>query len=100
MVEIRFSPQVIDDINNIAEFISRDSEKYASLQTARFFERIEILKTNPLSGRIVPELENPSVRELIIGNYRIIYHVFSSMRVEILTIHHSRRSLKSNPLFE
>lgn len=53
MVEIKFSDQAIDDIKNIADFIANDSEKYASIQTNRFFERIEILKTHPLSGRIV-----------------------------------------------
>ena len=43
MVEINWTTQSIEDINHIAEFISKDSEKYAKLQVERFFAYCEIL---------------------------------------------------------
>lgn len=94
MVEIRWTPQAIDDINNIAEYISKDSIKYAKIQTERFFDATEILKTQPTVGRIVPEIEKPTIRELILGNYRIIYKIINKKRIDILTIHHSARQIK------
>ena len=38
MVEVKFSDQAIDDINNIAGFIANDSEKYSSIQTSLLFD--------------------------------------------------------------
>ncbi|MBC7695545.1 MAG: hypothetical protein H7141_08885 [Burkholderiales bacterium] len=44
MVEINWTEQSLDDINNIAEFIAKDSIKYANIQVELFFERTHILK--------------------------------------------------------
>ena len=100
MVEIRWTKQALEDIDNIAEFIAKDSVKYAKIQVYRFFERTEILKLQPRSGRIVPEIGDEKIRELIMGNYRIIYRLVTDHRVDILTIHHSRRLLINNPTFK
>ena len=100
MAEVRWTDQAIDDIENIAEYISKDSLTFARIQTKRFFERAKILEIHPLTGRIVPELNDPSTRELIMSNYRIIYHMDSNDAVTILTVHHSQRLLRNNPAIE
>lgn len=46
----------------------------------------------PASGRIVPELQNEAVREIVLGNYRIIYRNHETF-IAILTIYHSARLL-------
>ena len=48
----------------------------------------------PQSGRIVPEIGDRSIREIILGNYRIIYRLRSEA-VEILTVHHGAASARS-----
>ena len=100
MVEIRWTEQALEDINNIAEFIAKDSVKYAKIQVSRFFDGAEILKSQPQIGRIVPEIGDDKIRELIIGNFRMIYRIVSSHLVIILTVHHSRRLLINNPVFK
>ncbi len=100
MVEIKWTLQSINDIENIAEFISKDSERYAQIQVQRFFEAVEILETNPIIGRVVPEFNNEIIRELILGNYRIIYHIVSKTLIDILTVHHSKRLLSNNPFLK
>ncbi len=55
MVEISWTRQSIKDIDNIDEFISKDSFKYASIQTHRFFELVEVLSTYPKTGKPVHE---------------------------------------------
>ena len=60
------------------------------LKTERFFSSAEVLENQIRTGRIVPEFENESIRELILGFYRIINRVVDENRVDILTIHHSR----------
>lgn len=100
MVEVNWADQSLEDINNIAEFIAKDSVHYAEIQVQRFFDRTDILYKNPKAGRIVPEIEDEFIRELILGNYRIIYRIVSTKRIDIMTVHHSMRRLESNPLFE
>ncbi|MES2140359.1 MAG: type II toxin-antitoxin system RelE/ParE family toxin [Bacteroidota bacterium] len=98
MVEIRWTPQAIEDINSIAEYIAKDSFRYAKIQTERFFDTTEILITKPGIGRIVPEIKKTNIRELILGNYRIIYKIISTKRIDILTIHHSARRIVKSKL--
>ena len=59
----------IDDLNEIAEFISKDSPRYADLTVDKIFERTNVLKEHLAIGRIVPEIKKDNIRELIEGNY-------------------------------
>ena len=97
MAEISWTDQALQDIDNIAEFISKDSFKYAKIQSRLFFDRVEALYSQPELGRIVPEIHKKKIRELIVGNYRLVYRIVSSKKIDILTIHHSRRLLTNNP---
>ena len=45
-------------------------------------------------GRVVPELNEENVRELIVGNYRVIYEATAST-MRILTVLHGARLLKN-----
>ena len=83
--------QAKDDLESIARFISKDSEKYARLQIFRLRQRTKILNSQIYSGKIVPEMEKENIRELIEGSYRIIYKIVNDQRVDILTVHHTSR---------
>lgn len=93
MVEINWTFQAIQDLENIASYISSDSPRYAGIQINRFREKVKLLKFNPQIGRIVPEINNSKIHEIFSGNYRIIYQIISKNRVDILTIHHSAKLL-------
>ncbi len=99
MVEVNFTDQALADINNIAIFISKNSEKYAKIQVQRFLDRIKIIETKPNSGRVVPEINSKKIRELVMGNYRIIYLIVNKSRIDILTIHSSYMLLSNSPAF-
>jgi len=66
-VIISFTDQSLSDIEEIAIYISYDSKNYAALQVTKFFSRVEILQQFPYSGRIVPEVNIKSIKELIEG---------------------------------
>ena len=87
-----------EDINNIIDFLAIQSEAYAKLQAQRIFSKIELLQNLPNLGRVVPELGDNKVREIIIGPYRIVYHIVSDKRIDVLTIHHSARPLDINEI--
>ncbi len=93
MVQISWTFQAKNDLRAIAEYISKDSKRYAKLQVIRLKERTNILKTQIRSGRIVPEINQNEIRELIEGNYRIIYKIVTDNKIDILAIHHSARDL-------
>ncbi len=99
-VEIKWTTLALQDIENIAGFIAKDSARYASIQAERFFERVTILETQTEIGGIVPELGQQFIRQLFEGSYSIIYEVTSPKRITVLTIHHRSRLLSNNPLFE
>ena len=93
MVEINWTDQANGDIDNIVEFLAIQSEKYAKIQIQRIFEKVDLLASMPKLGRVVPELEYEKLRELVVGAYRIVYHIRTLRRVDIITIHHSSRPL-------
>ena len=76
----------------IWKFIANDSDAYANLVVARLLESVERLENFPRSGRIVPELSDPQLREIIAPPYRIVYRVLDEA-VEILTVFRASRLL-------
>ena len=94
MVQINWTFQAKDDLEGIAEYISRDSRRYAKLQVLKLKNRTIILKSQIRSGKIVPEINKENIRELVEGRYRIIYKIVTKDQVDILTIHHTARDLK------
>ena len=97
MVEVRWTPQAADDLEVIADFISVDSSNYASLFVIDVLDATQRLENFPRSGRIVPESNDPIIREIILGNYRIVYLVKPDL-VEILTVYHGTRLLDPSTL--
>ena len=93
MVTVKYTLLASKDLKEIAEYISYDSVYYAGLQIIRLLERVKQLQTNQNIGRVVPEAGIKSVRELIEGNYRIIYRIVDSKTIHILTVFHSKRNL-------
>ena len=92
MAEVRWTPQAADDLESITDFISQDSPHYARLFATDVIAAIERLSSFPNLGRIVPEKNDPLIREIILGNFRIVYRVRDEV-VELLTIHHGARLL-------
>ena len=63
-------------LEEIVQYISKDSVYYASNFAKKILETIECLVDFPLMGRVVPEYDdNSDIRELIHQNYRIVYKV-------------------------
>jgi len=75
MAEVIWAPSALDDIDSIAEYIAADSAAMASLFINRLIEATDRLEEFPLSGRIIPEINNPDCREVIYGAYRIMYRI-------------------------
>src|SRR3989442_809920 len=97
MVEVKWTPQAADDLESITRFIAKDSPYYARLFAIDVLEAVDRLPKLPKSGRIVPELRNPLIREIILGNYRIVYRLRGGL-AEILTVYHGAKLLNSEKM--
>lgn len=96
MTEIFWSRLAIDDLKSIEDYISKDSKVYAQAFVQKLISRVEQLEHSPQSGRIVPECDDQNIRELIEGNYRIIY-TLNQGSATIVRIHHAARQLRQLP---
>lgn len=90
MTRLVWTRPALEDVQQIHDYIARDSPRYARAVTEQFFAAVERLATHPLSGRVVPELEQATVREVIEAPYRIVYRVRADV-LEILTVVRSAR---------
>ena len=92
MPRIVWTSQALDDLRAIRDFIARDAPRRANAFVSRLIDAADVLEQRPLLGAIVPELRREDVRELIRGNYRIIYRADGS-RVTVLSVYHAARTL-------
>ena len=96
MTPVAWTPQALDDVQAIREYIARESAQYGASMAQRFFRAVERLEQFPDSGRMVPEYARPDLREVLEGVYRIVYRRLPN-RVEIITVWHGARLLQLEP---
>jgi len=92
MVGVIWAPKAEQDLYQIIDYIAQDSPSYASLFYDQLHEKVKNLSNFPLMGRKVPELDDSNIREIIIGNYRLIYRI-SNEALQIVRIIHGSRIL-------
>lgn len=97
MVRIYWTSQAREDLREIRAFIARDAPKTASAFVRRLRKAVGRLRDFPESGQVVPELSRTEIREILRGNYRLIYR-FRDHRVDILAVFHSARLLSDDLL--
>jgi toxin ParE1/3/4 len=94
-MRLRWTVQAAEDLEAIKKFIARDSSTYAHQVAGELYEAAVGVLPFPDIGRVVPERDDPAIREILRPPYRIIYRRSPDL-IEILTIHHSARLLPSD----
>ena len=94
MLRIRWSPSASRDLDSIYEYIEQDSLKFARLVIRRLIEIVDEIPTFPRAGRILPEVQNPNIRERIYKSYRIVYRIKSDV-IEVLNIFHTSMDIQN-----
>jgi plasmid stabilization system protein ParE len=85
-----WSPEAVEDIDAIAAYIERDSPWYARAVASKIVETAESIPEYPELGRIVPEIDDPAIRERLVHRYRVIYRL-DEARVLIAAVIHGRQ---------
>lgn len=85
----------LDNLLDIVHYIRRDDSNAAQRFGRAVKSKTGRLASFPKSGRVVPEFPTTGLREIVLGNYRIIYrHLREEKSVEILTVRHGARVLE------
>jgi toxin ParE1/3/4 len=92
---LNWSPEAIEDLESIADYIARDSEFYARAVVTKILGVARGLPDNPGLGRVVPEIANPVIRERFVYSYRVIYRQHDS-EILIVAIIHGKRLLENS----
>jgi len=79
----------------IEDYIARDDPVAAQRWVENLIQRTKVLVEQPYMGRKLPEMPQGPLRELIEGNYRIVYRVVGET-VEILTVFERHRLLRED----
>jgi toxin ParE1/3/4 len=90
--QIIWSPSARWDLMDLRDYISLDSPEIARRFISSLFDTVEHLADFPLSGRIVPELRDEQIREVIKRPCRIVYRA-NRNTIEIIRIWHSARGI-------
>lgn len=81
-----------EKLEEFADYIASDKPVAALKWTEKIQQSVNKLINFPQMGREVPEIKKPDIREIIEGNYRIIYKIELD-RIAMLTIRHGRQLL-------
>ncbi len=79
-------------LQDIHDYIANDQPVNATRFIARLLARGEQIGDQPRSGRVVPEYQRETIREVFEGDYRIVYRI-RSQRVDVITVHHGAQRL-------
>jgi len=91
---VEISAEAEADLIDIFEFIGRDSETFAFKVTDDILDACERVGHFPYSGVVSPKQDNPNVREIYFGRYRIAYLIRSNS-VYVLAVKHTARDRES-----
>jgi plasmid stabilization system protein ParE len=95
-VKTDFSPAALADLEEIGLYIARHNPRAAAAWVDKLVDRAEKAAAQPRSGRVVPEVGDPDIREVLLRTYRIIYRIEPG-RILVLTIMEGHRRLRSLP---
>ena len=90
MTPLSWSPEALRDLEAIRNYVAEDSPRYAALVVERIVAAVERLGTFPESGRMVPEIGDPAIREVIVDPYRVVYRVRGNT-TEVVTVFRATR---------
>jgi toxin ParE1/3/4 len=91
MVRINWTKSAVEDLKNIADYISAIQSVKESKSIIKSI-RIKVgnLKVSPQTGIVIDGITDGAIRRIDEKHYKIIYKIISSEQIDILTIHESR----------
>ena len=92
MARLIWTNQALNDFDALLEYIALNAPVAARRFGEQLIAKVELLQSAPLLGSFIAEDESLTYREILQGNYRLIYRVSEDV-VYLMTIHHAARLL-------
>ena len=86
-MKVRWTDHARRQLAAIHDHIALDSERYALRVVDRLTRRTQQIANFPRSGRVVPELQQDDIREVIEPPYRLVYRIRAD-QIDVLTVFH------------
>lgn len=94
--KVIWSSEAIQDLDDIAEYIHRDSPLNAGIVVGKFLELVSQYGSFPKAATIVSEIGKPNYRHKQVYGWRVIYRIDEGDRsVVILAIIHGKRQFSN-----
>lgn len=90
MARVIWTASSRENLRHIVEYIAADSPVYARSFGLRLRRSVSRLGQFPESGRRVPEDRSEMYREVIVGNYRVVYRITNDSVVIVTVLHGAR----------
>ena len=86
-----------NDLEQIFDYIAQDSTFYAKKVVKDIVEKSMTIEDFPKKGRVVPEINEPDIREVFIYSYRLMYQI-TSKDIYILGVIHGKRDFSPDDI--
>lgn len=96
-MKLIWTREALERLSEIEKYISKENPENAIRFVDYLIEKGESIKDFPKIGRMVPEIGQDNIREIIAKRYRIIYRI-SGEQIEILTVYEGHRLLRFEKL--
>ncbi|TLU86019.1 MAG: type II toxin-antitoxin system RelE/ParE family toxin [Chlorobium sp.] len=96
-MNVVWTTEALRMLDEIEQFIAQDNPQRASDFIDRLLEKGDSIASFPEMGRVVPEIAQPGIREILVGTYRIVYKETPD-HIVILTVFEGHRSMRYEEL--
>jgi len=94
MAAVEWSDRALEHLREVYDWIARDSPRYARRMIETIERAADRLERFPESDRILPELPRGPYRDLVVGQYRVVYRYEREEDVAtVVAVVHGRRRL-------
>ena len=96
-MKLRWTARASQDLKEIGHYIAEDNKIAARNWVERIRKQAQNICQTPFAGRVVSELGQEDIREIVFGNYRIVYRVSKEV-LEVLTVFEGHRLFRSDEI--
>ena len=98
MARVTITRPANEHLRHIHRFIAQDAPAAATRVIRRIRADVRLLAQHPQQGRIVPEYDDPAIREIIVAPYRVVYRYTAERDlVQVVAVYHSAQLLPTAP---
>ncbi len=91
-VSLRWTERAVAHLEALVDYISLTSPVYAEGMVTRIDQRLQLACLQPEIGKQVVEVNDPTIREVVVPPYRVFYRI-QPEAIVVLAIVHERRHL-------